>query len=107
MTLTHERIKFVELLLWVREQGYPPSPIPPKDLVLDPIQMKIKPFKKITGPRERVLWIPEESGLRKVFRDLELKEVGKTTLATLGSRIGAGGSKSEALMSLINQMRTA
>jgi hypothetical protein len=109
------RWKIIDLLMWIKEQGYWPRYFSADDLFVVPIANSIKKYSQLE-PHQRAtaLWIPTQPKLNKILKgkgysQLDIKENFGVHVANLQRsariHIGFGVGRSEAILSVMYALR--
>lgn len=100
--------RIIDLLYWMMATGFRPVKFCRKDRFLNPITKRIRLLNQLNESQVNYnLWIPTVDGLKHVLPGLTIEEVDGLKLVTYNGRIGAGTGESEAILSLLNDMRAA
>lgn len=100
--------RVLDLLYWMRGEGLGPTNFDKTDRFLNPFTKRIATKVQLKAHQVRYsLWIPTVDGLKHAFPDIKVEEVGGMRLITANGRLGAGPGESEAMLSLMHDMRQA
>lgn len=100
--------RVLDLLYWMRGEGLNPVNYDGSDRFLNPFTKRIATKMQLKAHQLRYsLWIPTVEGLKHLYPDIQVEEVGNMRLITANGRLGAGPGESEAVLSLLHNMRQA
>lgn len=100
--------RILELLYWVQGEGLTPINFNGNDRFLNPITKRIATKTCLKSHQlSNNLWIPTVKGLKRFYPDIQLEKVGGMCLVTANGKLGAGLGESEAMLSLLNDIRQA
>jgi hypothetical protein len=101
--------EFLNLLYWIREIGLTPKKVSRHDRFLNPFTNKVAPNHRLSeNQRRHSLWVPTLDGIRRILPRLKHEICGHMHIITdERGYVGAGPGETEALLSLLNNVRTA
>lgn len=98
--------KVIELLYWMRDAGMTPVSPHQNHRHLNPLTRKIHRYSRLSENQKRyALWLPTADGLKHVMPDLTIDIIGTMHIAQSDTYVGAGIGESEAILSLVHDMR--
>lgn len=98
--------KVIDLLQWVKDVGFEPTHHNILDRHVNPFTNRLGYYGSLPQSRYKyMLWVPSSRGLRGVLPNLKLETINGMVVATAGPYMGAGVGESEALISLMQDLR--
>lgn len=100
--------KTIDLLTWIKERGFGPKYPKPTDRCLCPITNRLSTYGQLRPHQRRIaLWIPTVEGLTQAGIAVTKTSFGKLLMVQTDRFSGFGPGESEAVLSLLNRVRTA
>jgi len=99
--------KIVDLLYYIRE-AFPAPRTHRHDRYLNPFTRRIQVRSRMQKHQlAHALWIPTVRGLKRALPGLRMEMCRGTVIVSVPGYLGAGCGESEALLSLVNDIRRA